>query len=155
VKSTSGVTLLEMLIVVALIGLLAGITFPAASSGIDSLRLTSAASSVVGLFNEALIRAERRQQVVELTIARKERTLRLRSAEPGFHKEIELPPGISILSIQPQPLEGAEDGPRRFMLYPGGAVPRLEIVISNARNARRVVRLDPITGVASVARVEK
>jgi prepilin-type N-terminal cleavage/methylation domain-containing protein len=154
VKNSSGVTLIEMLIVVALIGLLAGITFPAATSGIDSLRLTSATSSVVGLFNEALIRAERRQQVVELTISRTDRTLRLRSTEPGFHKEVGLPQGISILAIRPEPLQ-AEDGPRRFMLYPGGAVPRLEIEIGNARHARRVVRLDPITGVASIERVER
>jgi len=42
VNNRRGVTLLEMLIVVALIGLLAGITFPAVTSGIDSLRLNSA-----------------------------------------------------------------------------------------------------------------
>lgn len=153
-KNSSGVTLIEMLIVVALIGLLAGLTFPAASSGIDTLRLTSASSSLVGLFNEALNRAERRQQVVELSISRTERALWLRSSEPGFQKRVELPPGISILSILPEPLQ-AEDGPRRFLLYPGGAVPRLEIGIGNARNARRVVRLDPITGVASVEQVER
>jgi hypothetical protein len=34
-------------------------------------------------------------------------------------------------------------------------VPRLEIGLGNARNARRIVRLDPITGVASVERVER
>ncbi len=153
-KNSSGVTLIEMLIVVALIGLLAGVTFPAASSGIDSLRLTSATSSVVGLFNEALIRAERRQQVVELTISRTERALWLRSSEPGFQKRVDLPTGVSILSILPEALQG-EDGSRRFLLFPGGAVPGLEIVMSNARNARRVVRLDPITGVASVVQVER
>jgi prepilin-type N-terminal cleavage/methylation domain-containing protein len=154
VKNSSGVTLIEMLIVVALIGLLAGVTFPAASSGIDSLRLTSATSSVVGLFNEALIRAERRQQVVELTISRTERALWLRSSEPGFQKRVDLPTGVSILSILPEALQG-EDGSRRFLLFPGGAVPGLEIAMANARNARRVVRLDPITGVASVVQVER
>ena len=40
-----GVTLLEMLIVVALIGLLAGISFPSVSAGLETLRLASAASA--------------------------------------------------------------------------------------------------------------
>lgn len=153
-SKTSGVTLLEMLIVVALIGLLAGITYPAASSGVDSLRLTSATDSVAGLFNEALIRAQRRQQVIELTVSRKERSLWLRSTEPGFRKQVDLPAGVSILAIlpeQPQP----EEGPRQFVLYPGGTVPRIGIVIGNTRNARRMVRLDPIHGVATIERVVK
>ena len=96
----------------------------------------------------------RRQQVVELTISRTERALWLRSSEPGFQKRVDLPTGVSILSILPEALQG-EDGSRRFLLFPGGAVPGLEIVMSNARNARRVVRLDPITGVASVVQVER
>ena len=152
-KNRRGVTLLEMLIVVALIGLLAGITFPAVTSGIESLRLSSATSSVVGAFNEALIRADRRQQVVEVAISSRERTLWLHSSQPGFEKRVVLPPGIAILSIQPEPLQPGE-GLRRFLLYPGGAVPKIEIVIANAKNARRAVRLDPITGVATVQRLE-
>jgi prepilin-type N-terminal cleavage/methylation domain-containing protein len=154
VNNRRGVTLLEMLIVVALIGLLAGITFPAVTSGIDSLRLNSATASLVGVFNEALIRADRRQQVVEVAISIRERTLWLHSSQPGYEKEVVLPPGISILSIQPEPLQPV-DGPRRFLLYPGGAAPKLEVVIANAKNARRAVRLDPITGVATVERLER
>lgn len=149
-----GVTLIEMLIVVALVGLLVGITFPAVSSGIDTLRLNSATDSVVGLFNEAVIRADRRQQVVELTISRTDRTLSLRSTEPGFERKVELPQGVSILSILPEPPR-PEDGPRQFLLYPGGAVPRLGIEIVNERNVRRIVRLDPITGVPRIERVAK
>ena len=39
VPTRRGVTLVEMLIVVAIVGLIAGISFPAVSSGLESLRL--------------------------------------------------------------------------------------------------------------------
>lgn len=148
----SGVTLIEMLIVVALVGLLAGITFPSVSAGVDTMRLNSATGSVSGLFNEALNRADRRQQVVELTISKSEKALWLRSTEPGYEKKITLPEGVSIRSILPETPQ-AEEGPRRFLLYPGGAVPRIGIEIANARNVRRIVRLDPVTGVPRIERV--
>jgi prepilin-type N-terminal cleavage/methylation domain-containing protein len=151
-KRSSGVTLIEMLIVVALVGLLVGITFPAVSSGIDSLRLNSATRSVATLFNEALDRADRRQQVVEVTISKTDRTVTLRSTEPGFEKKVELPEGISIQAILPE-LPLGESGPRRFMLYPGGSVPQLGVELTNARNVHRTVQLDPITGVPRIEQV--
>ncbi len=147
-----GVTLIEMLIVVALIGLLAGISFPSVSAGVDTLRLNSATGSVSGFFNDALNRADRRQQVVEMTISKSEKALSLRSTEPGFEKKITLPEGVSIRSILPESAQ-AEEGPRRFLLYPGGTVPRIGVEIANARNARRIVRIDPITGVPRIERV--
>ena len=70
--------------------------------------------------------------------------------EPGFERKLALPDGISIVSVAPQPPEGDQNAPRRFMLYPGGTVPRIAIEIANARNARRTVRIDPITGVPQV-----
>jgi type II secretory pathway pseudopilin PulG len=143
-----------MLIVVALVGLLVGITFPAVSSGIDSLRLHSATSSVATLFNEALDRADRRQQVVEVTISKVDRSVLLRSTEPGFEKKIELPDGVTVQAILPE-LPQPEDGPRRFMLYPGGSVPQLGVELTNARNAHRIVQLDPITGVPRIEQVRQ
>ena len=101
-RSAQGVTLIEMLIVVALIGLLAGITFPAVSSGLDSLRLTSASDSLVNFLNAALNRAERRQQAVEVTISKAENALWLRSTEPGLVRKLELPDGIAIVSVLPR-----------------------------------------------------
>jgi len=152
-RSAQGVTLIEMLIVVALIGLLAGITFPAVSSGLDSLRLTSASDSLVNFLNAALNRAERRQQAVEVTISKAENALWLRSTEPGFVRKLELPDGIAIVSVLPR-LPQPEEGPRQFFLYPGGALPRLGVEIVNRRGDHRIVSVDPITGVPRIQRVE-
>ena len=148
----AGVTLVELLIVVALVGLLVGITFPSISAGLDSLRLTSAADSLAGFFNAALVRAERRQQPLEVTISKTDRVLSMRSTEPGFLRRLEMPEGVLIRAVLP---ELPVDAPvRSFLLYPGGTVPRVGVEIENQRGARRLVRLDPITGVPQVERPE-
>jgi len=149
--SRSGVTLIEMMIVVALIALIAGISFPAFSSGIDTLRLNQAAGGVVNFFNDALNRAERRGQVVEVSVSQAQNMLVMHSGEPGFERKYELPQGVSILRILPE-AEMDADGLRHFLLFPGGGVPQAGIEIANQRNLRRIVRVDPITGVPQIER---
>src|ERR1700679_2938369 len=83
----AGVTLIEMLIVVTLIALVAGISFPSIASGVESLRLRSASDSMVAFLNTALDRADRRQQAVEIRISPKENLLTARSADNGFARE--------------------------------------------------------------------
>lgn len=142
-----GVTLIELLIVVTLIALLAGITFPSVASGIDSLRLRSASNAMVAFFDTALDRSDRRQQAVEIRIAPKENALTARSADDQFDRRLELPDGIRIDSVAPR-AEGEPDEPRRFLVYPGGSVPKIGVEIENHSGRRRMVSLDPITGVA-------
>jgi prepilin-type N-terminal cleavage/methylation domain-containing protein len=151
--SSFGITLVEMMIVVALVGLLAGISFPAVSSGIDTLRLTSASDSVATFLNSALNRAERRQQVVEVGISIRENALWLHSTEPGFEKKLEMPEGVTIEAVLPKvPIDF--DGPRRFIVLPGGTVPRIGVELINRKRARRMVSIDPTTGVPQIERLE-
>jgi prepilin-type N-terminal cleavage/methylation domain-containing protein len=157
-----GVTLIEMLVVVALIALLAGISFPAFTSGIDTLRLNGATSSIVNFFNAGLDRAQRRQQVVEISILKSQNALEMRSTEAGFFRRLELPEGVSITRVfpslpqpvLPQPdLPEAAEWPRNFLLYPGGTVPRFGVQLINRKNVQKIVRVDPITGVPQVEKV--
>lgn len=149
-----GVTLIEMLIVVALIGLLVGITFPSVTAGIDSLRISSASDSIVSFLNGALNRAERRQEVVEVEISLRENTLSLRSTRAGFTRTLELPEGVTIRAVLP-PIPAEPEASRYFLLYPGGAVPRFGVELVNRLGARRIVRVDPILGVPRVERVQE
>lgn len=149
-----GVTLIEMMIVVAIVGLLAGISFPSVASGIDSIRLASASDAIVSFLNAGLNRAERRQQLVEIAVSRSERSLTMRSSEPGFVRRIQLPEGIAIVAVLPE-VQEEQDSVRRFVFYPGGVVPRVGLEIANRRGARRTVRVDPITGAPSIERVEE
>jgi type II secretory pathway pseudopilin PulG len=142
-----------MLVVLAIIGLMAGISFPAVSAGIDSVRLRSATDSLSGFLNGAVTRAERRQQPVEVLISTKDNVLRLYSTEPGYTRELKMPDGVTIEAVLPP--EPAENGPRRLILMPGGTVPGIGIEVANSHGSRRIVRLDPVTGFPRVESVQK
>lgn len=147
----SGITLLEMLVVVTLIALMVGISFPSITTGLDSLRLRSAAGDVTSTFNVALVRADRWQEAVAITISPKGHFIRAESIRSHTVRRIDMPKEISILHIYPEPLgldpTTAQDD-RQYIVYPNGAVPRITFELANDRGAHRFVILDPITGVA-------
>ena len=148
VRRDAGVTLVEMMIVVAIVGLLAAISYPSAAAGIDSLRLRSASNEVVTFLNAALEQASRHQQVVELRISPKENAMAARSADSTFVRSAAIAEPVRILSVQPVLENGAGVGEtRRFLLYPGGAVPRIGVEIGTRDGRKRMVSVDPITGV--------
>jgi len=151
-SAKSGVTLVELMVVVALIAIVAGVSFPTITSGIDSLRLNEATNSIVSFLNLGLDRASRRQQVVEVTIFKSENAVEMRSTEAGFYRQLAMPDGISITKILPE-LPENPDAPRTFMLYPGATVPPIGVQLMNRRNVERIVRVDPITGVPHVEQV--
>jgi prepilin-type N-terminal cleavage/methylation domain-containing protein len=141
----AGITLIEMVVVVSIIGLIAGISFPSISAGLDSVRMVSATDSVAAFLNSAVNRAQRRQQPIDLGISPKENLLTLSSTEPGFRREFRVPEGIVIEAILPQ-ATGEPEGPRHFLFMPGATVPGIGIQLANRRGTRRIVRLDPMTG---------
>ena len=150
-KNERGVTLIEMLIVVSIAAVMVGIMFPSATTGIESVRLASAADTAASFLASAVNRAERRQVMVELTISRAENAIYMRYP-PDFEKRLEIPDGLAIHAIFPEvPIDPAQ--PRRFLIYPGGAPPRIGIRIGNNKGAERLVTLDPVTGVPIVERV--
>lgn len=137
-----GVTLLELLIVTTLIALVAGISYPSAAAGMDSLRLRSTSDQLRNFLSTAIDHAQRRQQVVEVWISAKDNLLIARSPDLGFARRLEIPSPFRITAILPS-LAAAPDEPRRFLMYPGGTVPAMGVELSNAGGVRRVVRVDP------------
>jgi len=142
-----------MLVVVSLIALMVGITFPSITAGMDSLRLRSAAGEVVSMFNSALTRADRLQDAVELNVSLQRRFIASRAIRANVTRRIDLPEGIHIAHVFPEDPRWALDDSgapvdRHFIVYPNGAVPRIVIDLTNDRGAHRIVLLDPITGVA-------
>ena len=152
IKGRAGITLIEMVVVVSIIGLVAGISFPSISAGLDSVRMVSATDSVAAFLNSAVNRAQRRQQPIGLGISPRENLLTLYSSEPGFKREFKLPDGIAIVEIMPQ-ATGESDGPRQFLFMPGATMPGIGIQLANRRGTRRIVRLDPMTGFPRVESV--
>ena len=90
-----------MLIVLTLIALISGISYPSAAAGVESLRLRSVSDQVVRFLNTAIDRAGRREQVIEVWIAPKEQRLDRPFAGSGIFAPPGLPDGYHILSILP------------------------------------------------------
>ena len=148
-KLRRGVTLIEMMVVVTLIAILAGLTFPSVSSGLDSLRLRSASDSILALLDTAADRAERRQQAVEIVVSPKENSITARSADAVFTRRVELHEGIHITGVTPAAPPPVEpDANRQFLIYPGGTIPAIGIQIATSAGHRRTIAVDPITGLA-------
>jgi prepilin-type N-terminal cleavage/methylation domain-containing protein len=147
-----GVTLIELMVVLTIVGLIAGISLPATSAGLDSVRLTSASQSVASFINAGVTRAERSQQPVELAISPKENLLSLYTNDAGLARELRLPPGIELKAVLPE-IPNDPDPVRRIVLLPGATVPGIGIELGNRHGSRRTVRLDPMTGFPRVESV--
>ena len=103
--SERGITLIEMMIVTLLIALMAGISFPAVSAGLESMRLNSAARGISSLLNAGMNRAERREEVVEFLVAPAENKVRARSLSGAFDRQLTLSGGVTIAVVLPAPIE--------------------------------------------------
>jgi prepilin-type N-terminal cleavage/methylation domain-containing protein len=145
-RQQAGVTLIEMLVVVTIIAVIAGVSFPALTAGLASIRLSTASGSAASFMTSAMNRVDRREQAAAIVVSPKESALSVYTAASGDKPErlLQMPPGISI--------EGEE--PRRYLLMPGGTFPRMPLVLRNDKGSRRSVEVDPTTGVPRVARVE-
>jgi len=150
----AGVTLIEMLVVLVIIGLIVGLTFPAMTAGIETLRLNGAARSTAAFINRGLNRSERRQQVVQVTVSKTENALWLRSSQAGFEDRLEMPDGIRIEGVEPV-LANENFEARSFLFYPGGTAPAFGVVLIGKSGGERVVRVDPITGVPKIEGVAR
>lgn len=140
-----GVTLLEMLIVVAIIAAIVSVSFPALTAGLAGVRLTSASGSVASFMTSALNNVERHEQAEALVVSPKDNSLLVFTAASGDKpaRKLEMPAGVTI--------EGEE--PRRFLLFPGGACPRINVVLRSEKGARKSIQIDPVTAVPNIQRV--
>jgi len=150
----AGVTLVEMVVVVGIVGLVLAVLAPSMTAGLDSVRMASASDNVATFLNAAVNRAERRQQAVEVVISVKDNKLALYTNDPGSDRVLTLPDGISIENVLPHDESGAETGVQRLILLPGASIPGIGIQLVNAHKARRIVRLDPMTGFPRIETVK-
>jgi prepilin-type N-terminal cleavage/methylation domain-containing protein len=143
----AGVTLIELVLVMTIIALLAAVTYPTASAGLDSLRLRTAGERVVSLLNTALDRADRVQQVVEIRVSPEDNAISARSSDMSLNRTLAIPAPVHIASAGPDLPNGAQgSGQRRYLLYPGGTPPRISIELETAEGRKRRVSVDPLTG---------
>ena len=138
---------MELMVVMAIVGLIVAVAAPSLSAGLDSVRMASATDSVASFLNAAVNRSERRQEPIEIVISQKENKLSLYSNEPGYTRELKLPAGILLEATIPPDVEN-------LILMPGASVPGVGIQLANRRGGRRIVKLDPMTGFPRIESVK-
>lgn len=138
----SGVTLIELLIAVAIIAVVVSVSAPGLTTGLATVRLSSASGDVASFLTSAMNNVERREQAAAIVISPADSAIRVFTAASGEKpaREMRMPQGISI--------EGEE--PRRFVLYPGGAFPGIRVLLRNEKGARRSISIDPVTAVPKI-----
>jgi general secretion pathway protein H len=142
-----GVTLIEMLVVVAIIAIAGAIVLPGVTTGLENLKLRTTAERLGNTFRFARETALRRQVICQVTVDPQRRTVALEqvSAERGpasaaGTRSWEMPAGIQVR------LERA----RAFVFAPGGG-PNISLTLVNSRGRAALVELDVLTGLPRVS----
>ena len=118
IRRASGVTLIELLIVMALIALIAAIAAPAIGRGLDSMALRSTGTRVVAAFRAAQARARTTQRSLAARVESGRITLIAEGAEPArweLESDVRMGDGGSVATYLFLPT-GQIVGPERLSL---------------------------------------
>ena len=149
-RSRRGLTLLEMMIVMLLVSLIVGISYPSIGAGLDSLKLRSQADRAAALLTQGITRVERTQAPMELLLDRAAGRIVLRDLPGRYLRELKIESGVEIRAILPPlPVSGAETS-RLVLLAPGEPFPSVGILLANTRGQKKLVRIDPLAAIAVV-----
>jgi len=153
-RAEAGVTLLELLVVVALASVLLAVVFPSVGAGLRTLELRSAAQRLAASARYAREQAIHRQRFYELEIDAEAGTISVgdiertgTDASSRARRSFELPASVRVERITPE--EPGSPPRRRFLFSPDGASPAFEITLSNDRR-QAVVTSNPLTGFPKV-----
>jgi prepilin-type N-terminal cleavage/methylation domain-containing protein len=145
-RDRRGVTLVELLIAVAIIAVVVSVSAPGLTTGLATVRLSSASGDAATFLTRTMNNVETREEAAAVVISPANNAIETFTAASGEKpaSELKMPQGISI--------EGEEQ--KRIVMYPGGVIPKVSIVLRNEKGARRSIEIDPITAVPKIQRVE-
>ena len=144
-KRQSGITLIEMLVVMTLAALLAAIVAPSVGSGVDTMRLRSTAERMAATFRTAHERAMRSHHYMEVSVDPLSRAVELRDLESGSLASWEIPGTIVVKAEQRV----------AFLLYPDGGAQAMRIRLENGRGRQTEIVMDPFTLFPAVLEVSQ
>ena len=141
----AGFTLLEVLVVLVLVSVITAVVAPAVGSGVQTLRLQSAARHVAAALRLARDRAIRRQEVYFVSFDRERGQVTMAGGDLDDQRSFDLPPDVRLeravlLRDAPRAPHPSPD-PVTFFFSPNGAAQALEVRLVNARGrSLRVVQ---------------
>ncbi len=136
-SAQAGVTLIEMLVVMTLIGLAASIAYPTAAGGLAGIRLRGAVERAQTFFLQAKQYADRRQEVVQLTIDPEGNRLRALSETGRWVETLDFEDGIAVAD--------REDA-HSVILFPGSPPPAFELMLSAGGSEKLGFRVNVLSG---------
>ena len=145
-RGSRGITLIELLVAMAIAGMMMAIAYPSLIGGLDGVRLRTTGQSVAAFLNNAHGRAERDQAPVEVLIDPARNQMSAQSLEGNWERALNLSEGVRIAEVRP----AAEPGPRRFVMLPGVPAPGVRVRLETGRGRSLVAGLDPEIGRAHV-----
>lgn len=136
-RSAAGITLIELLIVMAIVSLMLGIAYPNVTAGLEGIRLKTTVDRAASFWADARQRADRFQEVVQVTIDPEKSEVRAMSAHSLWKETFEIGDGLSF---------AAPEKESSYMLYPGSPSPQFRLVLETASGGRSGLKVNILTG---------
>ena len=137
-SSTSGITLIEMLVVVGIVSIVLTIAFPNVTSGLDGIRLKTAVDRVGSFWSAARQRADRFQTPVQVTVDPQANELRASSVANDWSASFDLSNRLHVAEMEE---------PQRYLLYPGAPSPDFRLMLEAESGGRAGIKVNVFTGV--------
>ncbi len=150
-----GFTLLELLLVLALVGLITGVIMPRLGGSLSGVKLRSATNSVAAMMRYARSQAAAEQLPHQVVFDSGSGNVVLRTAEDAGGgagsslKVYELPAEVEIAGIKSGARAVFGEGKNGFIFYPGGSCSGGEVLLAVGSRSY-LIRLDRITGLVEV-----
>lgn len=148
-KIQLGVTLLELLVVMALATALLALVFPSAGAGLRTLELRSAAQRLASAARYAREQAVYQKRLFEIEINAESGTVSLTDVQRGTRQSFQLPPSVRVERILPEE-SGSASPSRTFLFAPEGEAPAFEIVLGT-QSRQMSIKSDALTGYPKVS----
>ncbi len=133
-QSAIGFTLLELLVVLALLSLLSAVAFPSIGRGLAALNLRTSSNQIASTLRLARSKAIREQQLYWIRFDLDENEVELSSEDLRFQRSFELPKGIVIKQASLVGGRGKRDREDpHFFFSPNGMAQAFEVRIRNER----------------------
>ena len=136
-RTRAGVTLIEMLVVMTLVGLAASIAYPTVAGGLSGIRLRGAVEQAQAFFLQAKQYADRRQEVVQITIDPRGNRLRALAESGGWVEALEFEDGVAVAGLEEA---------HSVILFPGSPAPAFALMLEAGEGERLGFRMNFLTG---------
>jgi prepilin-type N-terminal cleavage/methylation domain-containing protein len=130
-----GITLIETLVVVTLIGLLAAVVSPAVGSGVETVRLRTSGERLAATMRMARERAVRTRHYWQVSVDPETRIVELRDLQGDAVKQWELPVAVEGEAVS-------------AVFAPDGSFSTLRLTLVNQRGRGLRLEMDALTGMA-------